>query len=241
MGPIQATLFEKGGFQGHGAAPATKWGIWNMAIPGVMGHGPIGDGAFCPTGERRAGWSVREGREMAATARPACGERRGCLIKGDSRVTPYEARDFQRCRVCHTRVEPVSETNVGSGTGRKASPPVQWLDGREYPWPDSPERGARDPPFRGAGFSVSVLTLWTCTGIGTWRAQVDGRGFVAEMGGAAPLQLNDSKHLESRAGSGGGVHRPCCKGALCTPGESGPADKAPIGKVHFAPGRHEHG
>ena len=151
LGPIQATLFEKGGFQGHGAAPATKWGIWNMAIPGVMGHGPIGDGAFCPTGERRAGWSVREGREMAATARPACGERRGCLIKGDSRVTPYEARDFQRCRVCHTRVEPVSETNVGSGTGRKASPPVQWLDGREYPWPDSPERGARDPPLPGRG------------------------------------------------------------------------------------------
>ena len=79
---------------------------------------------------------------MVPAARPACG-RRGCLLKGISRVTSFKARDFQRCRVCHTRVEPVSETNVGSGTGRKASPPVQWLHGREYPWPDSLERGAR--------------------------------------------------------------------------------------------------
>ena len=56
------------------------------------------------------------------------------------------------------------------------------------------------------------------------------------MGGAAPFQLNGSKHLESRAGSGRGVHRPRCRGALCTPGEAGAVDKAPIGKVHFAPG-----
>ena len=86
---------------------------------------------------------------MAATARPACG-RRVCLIREDSPVTPFEAWDFQRCRVCHTCVEPVSETDLGGGTGRKASPPVQWLYGREYPWPDSLE-GAREPPLAGRG------------------------------------------------------------------------------------------
>ena len=102
-------------------------------------------------------------------------------------------------------------------------------------------RGVSRPPLRGVGFGWAGVVLWTCTGIGSWMAQVDGRGFVAEMGGAAPFQLNLSKHLESRAGSGGGVQQPCGRGAVCTPGESGRADKSPIGKVHFAPGRYEHG
>ena len=47
---------------------------------------------------------------MVVPARPACGGRRVCLIKGVSRVTPYEARDFRQCRGCHTRVQ---ETGPG--------------------------------------------------------------------------------------------------------------------------------
>ena len=53
---------------------------------------------------------------MAATARPACG-RRVCLIREDSPVTPFEVWDFQRCRVCHTCVEPVSETDLNQSQG----------------------------------------------------------------------------------------------------------------------------
>ena len=78
--------------------------------------------------------------------------------------------------------------------------------------------------------------LWTCTGIGTPTALVDGRGFVAEMGGAAPFQRGVCEHLESRAGSGRGVHRPRLRGAVCSPAESGQGCKAPIGKVHFGVG-----
>ena len=70
------------------------------------------------------------------------------------------------------------------------------------------------PRLGGAGFAGSGLTLWTCTGIGTWTALVDGRGFVAEMGGSRPFQPYSCKHFESRAYSGAGVHRPRLSGTF---------------------------
>ena len=104
-GQFWQTSFGKGWFQGYGARPYGRWGIWP--------HGGAAGRVIHPGG-----------RGDGSAGRPVCGERRGCLIKGDSRVTPYKARDFQRCRVCHTRVQEftfggqlskVSVSNVKSG------------------------------------------------------------------------------------------------------------------------------
>ena len=92
------------------------------------------------------------------------------------------------------------------------------LDPGGRTWAGSPEigrqRGVSQPPFRGMEFSVSSPTLGTCTGIGTWTASVNGRGFVAEMGGNPPFQRGFCEHLDSSAGSGGRMHRPYWRGAF---------------------------
>ena len=95
--------------------------------------------------------------------------------------------------------------------------------------------GCAHPSFQGAEFSGSGAMLGTCTEMWTWSASVKGRGFVAEMGRPSPFQVNCSKHFQSRAGSGRGVHRPYWKGTLLHPGKSGRGCNGPVGKVHFAP------
>ena len=88
------------------------------------------------------------------------------------------------------------------------------------PGDKTPEGGLAHHPLRGTGFSLSSATLGTCTGIGTWTASVNGRGFVAEMGGNPPFQRGFCEHLDSSAGSGGRMHRPYWRGAFF--GRAGP-------------------
>ena len=74
LGPIQATLSGKDGFQGHGAGPATKCSTWNMGISGAMGHGPIGDGEFGTWGSGGPDEpSGRAGRWLPCPGQPARG------------------------------------------------------------------------------------------------------------------------------------------------------------------------
>ena len=70
MGPIRATLFGRGWFQGHGTGPATAWGILNMAIPGATFQSPIGNVPFGTSASARPGRIVRKDREMVSLVRP---------------------------------------------------------------------------------------------------------------------------------------------------------------------------
>ena len=97
--------------------------------------------------------------------------------------------------------------------------------------------GGSHTPFQGAEYAGSGVMLWTCTGIGTWTALVDGKGSVAEIGEIRPFQPHFCKHLDSRAGSGRGVHRPYWKGAVGAPAESGRGVQGPYLKTTIcAPG-----
>ena len=152
MGPMQATLFEKGGFQGHGAGPATKCSTRNMAILREMGHGPIGNvprGTWGSGGPDDPSW--RAGRWLPRPVRPAVGGRW------------HTARD----------------ASPRSGRIRPAPAPVRWPAVRAYPWPDDPSApgggGSHTPPFRAAGYAEPGLMIGTCTGIWTglhwWMAR----------------------------------------------------------------------
>ena len=182
---MQATLFEKGGFQGHGAGPATKCSTRNMAILREMGHGPIGDGAFGTWGSGGPDDPCgRAGRRLPRPVRPAGGGRW------------HTARDASR----------------RSGRIRPAPAPVRWPAVSVHtPGLMTPQRqvgGSHTPPFRARDMAESGLMIGRCTGIWTWVALVAGKGFLAGMGEFRPCQPHFCKPWDSRAGSGRGVHRP---------------------------------
>ena len=115
-GPVQATLLGKGWFQGDGAWPATKWGIWNMTDSLVMGHGPIGN---VPLGtaasDRPDDPSGKAGRWFTRPGRSA--DQRVDTVQADTCVLPYKARNFRRPPGRPTRVQ-------GLGVGGGLSNPV---------------------------------------------------------------------------------------------------------------------
>ena len=133
-------------------------------------------------------------------------------------------------------IPPVTLQRGRAGSGRHRL----WFGGRglaNTPGLMTPQRqvGGSHTPLPGAEYAESGLMIGTCTGIWTWVALVDGKGFVAEMGAFRAFQTHFCKHLDSRAGSGRGVHRPYWKGAVGASAETGRGCRAPIGKLQYAP------
>ena len=211
MGPIQATLFGKGGFQGHGAGPATKCSTWNTGISGAMGHCPIGDGAFGTWGRggpddpsgRGGRWFTRPGQPaVEAVDSP----------DGDVRVTPYEARSFRRRQVCHTRVQELAfggqlsntvQSNVKSG---EIGPywtysAITWVPGQLPPPLDSArnEIGQLSSGIWAwcwtapATKSDSLSRRWDRVGRDGWPVLGGGSRRVRAGGGDADLGAGDSR------------------------------------------------
>ena len=95
--------------------------------------------------------------------------------------------------------------------------------------------GGSHTPFQGAEYAGSGVMLWTCTGIGTWTALVDGKGSVAEIGEIRPFQPISVNTWIPGLVLVGECIGPIGKVQLAPRRNRDGGCKAPIRKLQFAP------